>query len=73
VYLQDPRSHPHRSKTSLSLAPCGIISNSHREDAKNAKKAVSELVHNLFTMRLMPSLINGTFQFTRKPSLIGDF
>jgi hypothetical protein len=51
VPARSPRSHLRRSKTSLSLAPGGIISNFHREDAKNAKKALGELVHFLFPSR----------------------
>ncbi len=39
----------------------------HRQDAKSAKK-VNQPAHNPLTIRLMPSLIRGTFQLTRKPS-----
>jgi hypothetical protein len=39
----------------------------HREDAKSAKNA-GELNYNPLTIRWMPSLIQATFQFTRKPS-----
>jgi hypothetical protein len=38
----------------------------HREDAKSAKE-VEEPAHNPLTIRLMPSLIRGTFQFTNPP------
>jgi len=44
----------------------GVKREIHREDAKSAKK-VGEPAHNPLTMRLMPSLIRGTFPFTRKP------
>jgi len=39
----------------------------HREVAKSAKNR-EEATHKPFTIRLMPSLIRGTFQFTRRPS-----
>jgi len=39
----------------------------HRKDAKSAKKG-DEPAHNPLTIRFMPSLILGTFQFTKKPS-----
>jgi hypothetical protein len=46
----------------------------NRKDAKDAKGSFfialrAGYLLRLFTMRLMPSFINGTFQFKRKPSL----
>ena len=51
---------PHSSES------VGVPTEIHRKDAKSAKKG-DELAHNPLAIRFMPSLIRGTFQFTRKP------
>jgi hypothetical protein len=45
----------------------GVKREIRREDANGAKLG-KEPAHNPLTIGFMPSLIPGTFQFTRKPS-----
>jgi hypothetical protein len=55
-----------RTISAARTASTGVKQAIHREDAKIAK-TVCQLAHHLLTMRLMLSLMRGTFQFTRKP------
>ena len=60
---QSAKNSPHDTTTSfVKLAAFGTY-----KFAESANE-FNRPTHNRLTMRLMPSLIRGTFQFTRKPS-----